>query len=312
MNGSNGNILGDGSGHLLDIHSILDTTLADNGGPTLTQKLVDSSPAINAGDPLFDPNAFDPPLVYDQRGPGFDRVKNGRLDIGAYEGIANPVLPGGILQVGTFDDTLADDGVWSLREAVMYANSHPGDFTIQLSAGTYTLTRQGAAEDAAFTGDLDVLDNGRLTILGAGAAATTIDAFGLVDPAIGYGDRIFDVHPGAPLDLEGITLSGGAAPNTGSTSERNGGAIRNSGGLLSIADSDLTANSAHYGGGIYNVDGRLIISGTSVSKNTASDSGGAIAVNNSLSAEAISISDSELSDNSASISAAALTLAQGK
>jgi hypothetical protein len=28
---------------------------------------------------------FNPPLLYDQRGPGFPRVVNGRLDIGAFE-----------------------------------------------------------------------------------------------------------------------------------------------------------------------------------------------------------------------------------
>jgi hypothetical protein len=43
------------------------------------------SPAINAGDPNFDPNSFTPPLLYDQRGSGFPRVANGRIDIGAFE-----------------------------------------------------------------------------------------------------------------------------------------------------------------------------------------------------------------------------------
>ena len=33
--------------------SILNTTLADNGGPTQTHALVSGSPAINAADPLF-------------------------------------------------------------------------------------------------------------------------------------------------------------------------------------------------------------------------------------------------------------------
>ena len=54
--------------------------LQDNGGPTLTHALLPSSPAINAGDPNFSPPPF-----YDQRGPSFDRVVNGRLDIGSFE-----------------------------------------------------------------------------------------------------------------------------------------------------------------------------------------------------------------------------------
>jgi hypothetical protein len=54
--------------------------LQDNGGPTFTHQLLNGSPAINGGDPNFTP----PPL-YDQRGPGFDRVVNDRLDIGSFE-----------------------------------------------------------------------------------------------------------------------------------------------------------------------------------------------------------------------------------
>jgi hypothetical protein len=54
--------------------------LQNNGGPTLTHQLLPSSPAIDAGDP-----SFTPPPLFDQRGPGFDRVVNGRLDIGSFE-----------------------------------------------------------------------------------------------------------------------------------------------------------------------------------------------------------------------------------
>ena len=54
--------------------------LQANGGPTFTHALLPGSPAINAGDPNFVPPPDD-----DQRGPGFDRVRNGRIDIGAFE-----------------------------------------------------------------------------------------------------------------------------------------------------------------------------------------------------------------------------------
>jgi hypothetical protein len=60
--------------------------LQDNGGTTMTHALLVNSPAINAGDPNFDPNAFDPPLLYDQRNyRRFPRLVNGRIDIGAFE-----------------------------------------------------------------------------------------------------------------------------------------------------------------------------------------------------------------------------------
>jgi len=54
--------------------------LQNNGGPTFTHALLPSSPAINAGNP-----GFTPPPFFDQRGAGFDRVVNGRLDIGSFE-----------------------------------------------------------------------------------------------------------------------------------------------------------------------------------------------------------------------------------
>jgi predicted outer membrane repeat protein len=55
--------------------------LADNSGPTLTHALLPGSPAIDAGDPAFDGSS----LPFDQRGTGFPRVANGRVDIGAFE-----------------------------------------------------------------------------------------------------------------------------------------------------------------------------------------------------------------------------------
>src|SRR5205823_155444 len=54
--------------------------LQNNGGPTLTYEPLTGSPAIDAGDPNFTP----PPL-YDQRGFGYARVFNGRIDIGSLE-----------------------------------------------------------------------------------------------------------------------------------------------------------------------------------------------------------------------------------
>jgi hypothetical protein len=50
--------------------------LQDNGGHTFTHLPASNSPAIDAGDPA---------LGTDQRGPGFVRLTNGRIDIGATE-----------------------------------------------------------------------------------------------------------------------------------------------------------------------------------------------------------------------------------
>lgn len=74
-----------GPGDIINTNPMLGP-LKNNGGPTKTHALLLNSPAIDAGDPNFDPYAFDPPLLYDQRnGPGFLRVVNGRIDIGAFE-----------------------------------------------------------------------------------------------------------------------------------------------------------------------------------------------------------------------------------
>jgi predicted outer membrane repeat protein len=75
----------DGNGYLVGPGDQINTDpllgpLQDNGGPTFTHALLPRSPAIDAGDPNFTPPPF-----FDQRGPGFDRVVNGRIDKGSFE-----------------------------------------------------------------------------------------------------------------------------------------------------------------------------------------------------------------------------------
>src|SRR5438552_3132770 len=78
-----------GSGFLTETGDQVNTDpmlgpLQDNGGPTFTHTLLSGSPAIDSGDPSFDPYSFSP-LLYDQRGDGFARVMNDHIDIGAFE-----------------------------------------------------------------------------------------------------------------------------------------------------------------------------------------------------------------------------------
>jgi hypothetical protein len=68
-----------GSGDQINTNPMLGP-LQNNGGPTFTNELLSGSPAIDAGDPNFTPPPF-----FDQRGPGFDRVVNGRIDSGSFE-----------------------------------------------------------------------------------------------------------------------------------------------------------------------------------------------------------------------------------
>jgi len=79
ISSDNGNGFLNGPGDQVNTDPLLGP-LQDNGGPTFTHALLPGSPAINAGNP-----AFTPPPFFDQRGPGFDRVVSGRVDIGSFE-----------------------------------------------------------------------------------------------------------------------------------------------------------------------------------------------------------------------------------
>ena len=75
----------DGGGYLTGPGDQINTDpllgpLQNNGGLTFTHALLPGSPAVDAGDPNFVP----PPST-DQRGCPFDRVFNGRIDIGSFE-----------------------------------------------------------------------------------------------------------------------------------------------------------------------------------------------------------------------------------
>ena len=82
------NIIGNNGAGTINISTVLNTTLAFNGGPTKTHLLAPGSPAINAGNNCVLTNACTPPpganLTTDQRGTGFPR-NVGTVDIGAVE-----------------------------------------------------------------------------------------------------------------------------------------------------------------------------------------------------------------------------------
>src|SRR4051812_22876910 len=124
-------------------------------------------------------------------------------------------------------DTVANDGQCSLREAVTAANSDSpaggcptgsGTDTIILGAGPFALSRDGARENVNATGDLDVIAGSELTISGAGASSTIIDAKAIP----GEHDRVLDVKTGATATVQGVTLTGGHAPDGGKGADRTG------------------------------------------------------------------------------------------
>ena len=155
----------------------------------------------------------------------------------------------------------------SLREAVIAAKGTIGLDTIALFAATFTLERLNnlGDEDQGLTGDLDI--TGEVTITGAGAGATIIQAGAAPDTAI---DRVVEVLPNATVRIAGATICHGR-------SNLHGGGIYNQ-GTLTVTGATLSDNWAFNGagGGIRN-DYRLTIAASTLSANQAfQGAGGAI------------------------------------
>ena len=174
------------------------------------------------------------------------------------------------------------DGSCTLRAAIQEANAVSDADTIVLPAGEYVLSVPGADEDAAATGDLDITET--VTIAGAGAATTVIDAADL--------DRVLHVHAGATVILQGVTLRNGSAAVAGgilnqgilqltnvivseNTATDDGGGMINHGTITGDFVT-LSGNMSGDNGGAYWGDGRMTLFYSTLSGNTAQDEGGAI------------------------------------
>ncbi|MBC8291245.1 MAG: FG-GAP repeat protein, partial [Planctomycetes bacterium] len=175
----------------------------------------------------------------------------GQIVVNSLADVADDVLGDGI--------SLTAGGDSTLRSAIQTANEDAGLNTIVLEAGsTYVLDIGPSGEDLAASGDLDITQN--LLILGNGA---TIQINGGLD-------RVFDIHSGATLTLEELTITGGSVSGAGT--DGSGGGIRNA-GTLNLTASLLHGNSATTGGAIAST-GTLAITNSTISTNTATDAGG--------------------------------------
>ena len=154
----------------------------------------------------------------------------------------------------------------SLREAIIAANNVPGADTITLPAGDYRLAIEGASEDAAATGDLDITDD--LTLMGAGP-----------DPASGarispaFQDRIFQITGDIEVTISGLIIAGGDAGLFGS----DGGGIFNRQARLTLTEVVIRDNRVlSLGGGIANDEGDLILTNVEIKNNFSWSNGGGI------------------------------------
>ena len=155
---------------------------------------------------------------------------------------------------------ITEASICTLRAAVQEANALPGADTIQLPMGVMALTLAGASEDAAATGDLDVVSGSALTITGMGVGVSVVDGAGL--------DRVFQVFSGGSLSLSGLTVQNGATSGAGDNA--NGGNIWN-GGILTLTTVRVAMGTASQsGGGVYGAPGGgATINGSTIEMNNA-------------------------------------------
>jgi hypothetical protein len=288
-NGSNGNLVGSAAA---PIDPLLGA-LQDNDGPTQTMALLPGSAAANAGD-----NAY--ATRTDQRGPGFPRVLDVQIDIGAFE------LAPAMLTVTSMLD-VHRDGLMNLREALEEANRDAS---------------RGQSDAIIFADNLGhatiTLSAGQLELFGASATATmSIEGAGRVTISANNAGRVFQIDPGVRATLDALTITHGRVSDDGAgisnggtltlsgctlsanIASNNGGGIYNYGTLI-VSNSTLSGNSASYGaylsdgGGIYN-SGRAALSGCTLSANTLFLGGMGAGIFNS---GTLTISNNILSGNS--------------
>ncbi len=203
-----------------------------------------------------------------------------------------------VYDVNTLDDTIVDDNLCSLREAIHAANNNfVNDDCGSISNADDQITFSVAGTIALINSLPPIMGSvGKLTIDGGGQIIISGDQDNNNTPD----HQIFYVNPGAYLYLMNLTLirgigvAGGAVVNQGELvvnnttfsahqSTGNGGAISNlSGSMAGIYNSVFSNNSAISSGGAISNSGLMVVELSRFNGNSASVEGGAIDNNNIL------------------------------
>ncbi|MCB9849712.1 MAG: hypothetical protein H6817_03315 [Phycisphaerales bacterium] len=185
--------------------------------------------------------------------------------------LSTSALRANVIEVNTAVDNLtANDGLCTLREAIMNANldadttsgdcnagSGPDQIIFTDLAGSPDVYRLvlvnipiSVGENFNARGDLDIIGNG-LEIAGNGRTETIVEA----GPSVAIGiDRVFDVHGVSTVGFRDMTIRHGRAININPTPDMGGG-IRNHAATINLRRVDVRANGAITGGGIGNDGG---------------------------------------------------------
>ncbi len=202
-------------------------------------------------------------------------------EVGTSDAASATLQVGATINVDSFVDIVATDGLCTLREAITNANANAdttdgdcppgyGADRIILGTGAYIVGIAGTNEDLNATGDFDLTDSQGLTIKGDDARTTIIDGNRV--------DRVFDVQSLASFTLEGVTVQHGSVGRAGV----GGGGIRSQ-GVLELSEVRVHANQSRaVGGGLLIMGGSTLIRQCLFDANEAhilaEASGGAIAV----------------------------------
>ena len=257
-----------GTGNVSNQDPMLDATLKNNGGPTLTHALLDGSPAANAGAPDC------PPPGTDQR--GVQRPQDTRCTIGAVDMMVVPPLD----------------------RAKAFVNGASGSdtnncYTLQTACRTLgAAVRQVQADGTITVAQAPQPYGENLTI----AKNLTIQWDGSSPPIIDGGKQgtVLVINQGVTVTLDHLTIqngharAGGGIVNNGTLTlnattvsdnqaDDQGGGIFNT-GTLTLINSGIRHNQAGAGGGIFSF-GPLTIHAGDVQGNTAIlDQGGGIVI----------------------------------
>ncbi|MBI5965702.1 MAG: hypothetical protein HY863_19670, partial [Chloroflexi bacterium] len=168
------------------------------------------------------------------------------------------------IYINTDADNTLNDGLCSLREAIINAND---------DAATFSDCLAGMGDDTIY---IDQIYTNPFTTIVLGSPLPAIsDPAGLVidgefmTTISGAGlYQVFTVNANVPLTLAYITVADGYIGSLG-----NGGGVQNNGGMLTIVDSTFSNNSSSgNGSAIYN-EGSLTIDASTFSNNSAAGSG---------------------------------------